>query len=95
MSRLDSAVSPLPPELAVESERTWGAGSHLPAVPSELRPPESGSVAERLAALHRRHLVRERRALRSTASASKAPVGGFRPARSNRSCRSAVMTGPP
>ena len=34
-------TSPLPPELAAESARTWDAGTHVPAVPEELRPPAS------------------------------------------------------
>ena len=32
-------TSPLPPELAAESARTWDVAGHVPAVPEELRPP--------------------------------------------------------
>lgn len=62
MTATDTARSPLTPELALESERSWGTATRLPAIPDELRPPHEPSVAERLAALRRRHLLRERRA---------------------------------
>ncbi len=73
MSRADTAVptvdSPdaeldlrLSADIAAESARTWGAVSTVPAVPEELRPPQSASLRQRVAALHRRHLLRERRA---------------------------------
>src|SRR5690242_19667155 len=68
-------VSLLPPELAAESARTWDGAAHLPAVPEELRPPESGSVAERLSALRRRHLLRERRAQEFVADTMNARKG--------------------
>ncbi len=75
MSQIDSTLSPLPPDLAVESERSWQAGTHAPAVPDELRPPGSASVAERVAALHRRHLLRERRAQEFVADTMNARKG--------------------
>ncbi|EWT02804.1 multidrug ABC transporter ATPase [Intrasporangium oryzae NRRL B-24470] len=62
MTHLDQHVSPLPPDLAEESARTWESGVVVPAVPEELRPPADASAVERLAALRRRHLLRERRA---------------------------------
>jgi ABC-type multidrug transport system fused ATPase/permease subunit len=62
MTATDTASSPLAPELAAESERTWGAATRGADVPDELRPPAEASVPERLAALRRRHLLRERRA---------------------------------
>lgn len=62
MTATDTASSPLAPELAAESERTWGAANRRADVPDELRPQGEGSVSERLAALRRRHLIRERRA---------------------------------
>lgn len=68
-------TSPLPPELAAESARTWDAGTHVPAVPEELRPPASASVRARLTALHRRHLLRERRAQEFVADTMNARTG--------------------
>jgi ABC-type multidrug transport system fused ATPase/permease subunit len=59
---IDTHVSPLPSDLAAESARTWEAPLELPPVPDELRPPTAAGVSERLAALRRRHLLRERRA---------------------------------
>ena len=68
-------VSPLPVELAAESARTWDAATQVPAVPDELRPPESGSVGERVNALRRRHLLRERRAQEFVADTMNARTG--------------------
>ncbi len=68
-------VSLLPPELAAESARTWDGAVHVPAVPDELRPPEAGTVPERLAALRRRHLLRERRAQEFVADTMNARKG--------------------
>ena len=62
MTQLDQHTSPLPPPLAEESARTWDAGTTVPAVPEELRPPVAASLGVRLSALRRRHLLRERRA---------------------------------
>ena len=75
MTHVESTLSPLPPDLAVESERTWQGGSHLPAVPEELRPPRTTSFPERVAALHRRHLLRERRAQEFVADTMNARKG--------------------
>ncbi|GAB3067313.1 ABC transporter ATP-binding protein [Intrasporangium mesophilum] len=75
MTQVDSTLSPLPPDLAVESERSWQAGAHAPAVPDELRPPRSASVGERVTALHRRHLLRERRAQEFVADTMNARKG--------------------
>ena len=68
-------TSPLPPELAAESARTWDVAGHVPAVPEELRPPGDASVRERLTALHRRHLLRERRAQEFVADTMNARTG--------------------
>ena len=68
-------VSPLPEQIAAESARTWESGSHAPAVPEELRPPESASPGERITALHRRHLLRERRAQEFVADTMNARTG--------------------
>ncbi len=55
-------VSPLPPDLAAESARSWDGPPVEAPVAAELRPPTGASARERLAALRRRHLLRERRA---------------------------------
>ncbi|MFC7594441.1 ABC transporter ATP-binding protein [Terrabacter sp. GCM10028922] len=68
-------TSLLPPELAAESARTWDVATHVPAVPEELRLPGSASVRERLTALHRRHLLRERRAQEFVADTMNARTG--------------------
>ncbi len=68
-------VSLLPPELAAESARPWAGALHVPAVPDELRPPEAASVGERLSALRRRHLLRERRAQEFVADTMNARKG--------------------
>ena len=44
------------------SAETWRSGPREPAVPSVLEPPYTGAPRERLAAWHRRHLMREDRA---------------------------------
>ena len=44
------------------SAETWRRAPAELRVPGELLPPEGGSIGERLAALRRRHLLRERRA---------------------------------
>ena len=43
-----SLLSPLPPDLALESLRTWDAGDAEPAVPEALRPAVGASLRERL-----------------------------------------------
>ena len=60
------------------SEETWRERSAAePAVPPELVPPPHGaSRRDRLSALHRRHLLREQRAL-DTYAASRNPVRGW------------------
>ena len=60
------------------SEETWREDSTAePAVPPELVPPPPGtSRRERLGALHRRHLLREQRAL-DTYAASRNPARGW------------------
>jgi ABC-type multidrug transport system fused ATPase/permease subunit len=85
-SALDSALDPSPyavgdlspllsPLVAAESASTWDAGTQAPAVPEELRPPAAASVRERVAALHRRHLLRERRAQEFVADTMNARKG--------------------
>lgn len=71
-----SLLSPLPPDLALESVRTWDAGDHEPAVPEALRPPVAAALRERLDALRRRHALREKRA-RSFVAASMNPERGL------------------
>ncbi len=68
-------VVPLPPALAAESRRTWDAAVDLPAVPDELRPPTQASPSERVAAMRRRHLLRERRAQEFVADTMNARTG--------------------
>jgi ABC-type multidrug transport system fused ATPase/permease subunit len=60
------------------SEATWRERSAAePAIPPELVPPPHGvSRRDRLSALHRRHLLREQRAL-DTYAASRNPVRGW------------------
>ena len=60
------------------SQETWRERATAePAFPPELIPPPHGvSRRERLSALHRRHLLRERRAL-DTYAASRNPVRGW------------------
>ena len=62
MTAVPDTRSPLPPDLALESLRTWDAVVEDPAVPDALRPPVDASPRERLAALRRRHALREERA---------------------------------
>ncbi|MEO3936031.1 ABC transporter transmembrane domain-containing protein [Dermatophilaceae bacterium Soc4.6] len=57
-----TARSPLPPDLAAESLRTWDTGPVAPAVPPQLEPPQDASASERVEALRARHALRERRA---------------------------------
>ncbi|OFE14801.1 multidrug ABC transporter ATP-binding protein [Humibacillus sp. DSM 29435] len=68
-------VVPLPPALAAESRRTWDAAVDLPVVPDELRPPTQASPSERVAAMRRRHLLRERRAQEFVADTMNARTG--------------------
>ena len=68
-------VVPLAPALAAESRRTWDAAVELPPVPDELRPPTQASVSERVAAMRRRHLLRERRAQEFVADTMNARTG--------------------
>src|SRR4051812_37512255 len=60
------------------SEETWRQRSTAePSIPPELVPPPSGTPRrERLSALHRRHLLREQRAL-DTYAASRNPARGW------------------
>ncbi|MEO9152478.1 MAG: ABC transporter ATP-binding protein [Lapillicoccus sp.] len=62
MTTVDHTQSPLPPDLAIESERSWDVRTPGPAVPTQLRPPRPASAGVRLRTLRRRHLLRERRA---------------------------------
>ena len=90
MSRADSALertleappyaadglSPLlTPDIAAGSARTWDAGTQVPAVPEELRPLAAATLRERMSALHRRHLLRERRAQEFVADTMNARTG--------------------
>ncbi|WP_109473444.1 ABC transporter ATP-binding protein [Ornithinimicrobium cavernae] len=66
----------LPPDLVAESARTWDeADRRGPAVPEELVPPVSASLAERAAAMRRRHLLREQRAAEFVADTMNATKG--------------------
>jgi len=66
----------LPPDLAAESARTWDAADgHGPAIPEELVPPTTATVAERAAAMRRRHLLRERRAAEFVADTMSSTKG--------------------
>jgi ABC-type multidrug transport system fused ATPase/permease subunit len=65
----------LPPEIAEASARTWDGGVGSPVVPDELRPPQTASVPQRVAALRRRHLLRERRAQEFVAATMNARTG--------------------
>ncbi|MDN5790988.1 MAG: ABC transporter ATP-binding protein/permease [Micrococcales bacterium] len=77
MTTVDSDVSPLPPELAGASARTWESAIPDQVIPDELRPPPVASIAERASAMHRRHLVRERRAHEFVADAMNAKDKGL------------------
>ena len=65
----------LAPDVADASARTWDALAAAPAVPDELRPSSAASLPERLAALRRRHLLRERRAQEFVADTMNARTG--------------------
>jgi ABC-type multidrug transport system fused ATPase/permease subunit len=58
------------------SAETWRTEPPAPRVPEELRPPETGSVFDRLRAWRRRHLLRERRA-QDYFAASRRPERGL------------------
>nr|WP_114907228.1 ABC transporter ATP-binding protein [Ornithinimicrobium murale] len=74
MSTLQTPL--LPPELAAESARTWDAAEqHGPAIPEELVPPTTATMSERVAALRRRHLLRERRAAEFVADTMSSTKG--------------------
>ena len=73
--RYDETPVPLPAEIAEASAHSWDAGAVAPAVPDELRPPLAASVPERLVALRRRHLLRERRAQEFVADTMNARTG--------------------
>ena len=62
--------------LATSAETWREPDTHEPAIPVELVPPRGASRRERLAALHRRHLLREQRA-RATYDASRSPERGW------------------
>ena len=57
------------------SAETWRSTPPTPQVPEALRPPKSGSLASRLRALRRRHLLRERRAEEFFADSRKPDLG--------------------
>jgi ABC-type multidrug transport system fused ATPase/permease subunit len=57
------------------SAETWRSTPPTPQVPEVLLPPESGSLASRLRALRRRHLLRERRAEEFFADSRKPDLG--------------------
>ena len=75
MTALDTHGSPLPPDLALVSERTWDAAIASDGVPAALVPTEGLPWAERLRALRRRHLLRERRAREFVAETMTARTG--------------------
>jgi ABC-type multidrug transport system fused ATPase/permease subunit len=68
--------------LATSAETWRDRGSVEPAVPVELVPPSGATRRERMAALRRRHLLREQRA-RATYAASRSPERGW-PVADNR-----------
>ncbi len=68
--------------LATSAETWHDRDSREPAVPVELVPPHGASRRERMSALHRRHLLREQRAL-ATYAASRSPERGW-PVADNR-----------
>ncbi|GAA1893875.1 ABC transporter ATP-binding protein [Lapillicoccus jejuensis] len=70
------STSLLPPDLALESARTWAGEASGPALPPELVPPTSAGVPERLRALRRRHALREQRA-RDFVAATMNPARGL------------------
>jgi ABC-type multidrug transport system fused ATPase/permease subunit len=57
------------------SAETWRSTPPTPQVPEVLLPPKSGSLASRLRALRRRHLLRERRAEEFFADSRKPDLG--------------------
>jgi ABC-type multidrug transport system fused ATPase/permease subunit len=57
------------------SAETWRSALPTPQVPESLLPPKSGSLASRLRALRRRHLLRERRAEEFFADSRKPDLG--------------------
>jgi ABC-type multidrug transport system fused ATPase/permease subunit len=57
------------------SAQTWRSTPPTPQLPEALLPPRSGSVASRLRALRRRHLLRERRAEEFFADSRKPDLG--------------------
>jgi ABC-type multidrug transport system fused ATPase/permease subunit len=57
------------------SAETWRSTQPTPQVPEVLLPPKSGSLASRLRALRRRHLLRERRAEEFFADSRKPDLG--------------------
>ena len=57
------------------SAETWRSMPPTPQVPEALLPPDSGSLATRLRALRRRHLLRERRAEEFFADSRKPDLG--------------------
>ena len=70
-------MSPALSDPLATSSDTWRDHAVAePAVPPELVPPRDAPWRERLSALHRRHLLRERRAL-DTYAASRNPVRGW------------------
>lgn len=75
MTTLDTHRSPLPPDLAITSERTWDGAKDDDGVPSDLRPTPGLPFGERMAALRHRHLLRERRAREFVADAMSSRTG--------------------
>jgi ABC-type multidrug transport system fused ATPase/permease subunit len=75
----DTVLAPMADSAATwdyERTRRVAAGTLPRRVPDELRPPETGTVRERLRAWRRRHLLRERRAQEFYAQ-SRNPVRGL------------------
>lgn len=75
MTAVDTHGSPLPPDLALVSERTWDAVGTSLGVPPALLPARGLPWPERLRALRRRHLLRERRAREFVAETMTARTG--------------------
>jgi ABC-type multidrug transport system fused ATPase/permease subunit len=70
-------MSTAPPDLLSTSADTWNdRADREPAIPPELVPPRGATWRERMAALRRRHLLREQRAL-DTYAASRNPDRGW------------------